>query len=85
MICKVEDCTRKAVSRGWCSKHYQRWYRNGTVELDKENEVTILYRAPGVDEETMILYRLIAGDDEFDSRCRRMLSARRKYWWGEPR
>lgn len=30
MDCSIEDCTDKAVSRGWCSKHYTRWQRHGS-------------------------------------------------------
>ncbi len=29
MKCKIEDCARKAVCRGWCNPHYQKWYRLG--------------------------------------------------------
>lgn len=28
-VCSVEDCERRAVCRGWCSMHYQRWHRHG--------------------------------------------------------
>lgn len=27
--CSVEGCERVARSRGWCGKHYQRWYNHG--------------------------------------------------------
>lgn len=29
MICSIEDCYRDAITRGWCSKHYQRWRTTG--------------------------------------------------------
>ena len=29
--CSVENCSRQAVSRGWCHGHYQRWIRLGDV------------------------------------------------------
>lgn len=29
MICKTPDCGQKVHSRGWCRKHYTRWYRHG--------------------------------------------------------
>lgn len=28
-ICSIEDCDRTAKCRGWCSTHYNRWFRNG--------------------------------------------------------
>lgn len=27
--CLIDDCTAPVAHRGWCSKHYQRWKRNG--------------------------------------------------------
>lgn len=32
-VCSVAECERLAVARGWCAKHYQRWYSTGSVEL----------------------------------------------------
>lgn len=32
-VCKVEDCTAKHYSKGWCSKHYNRWLRHGDVSV----------------------------------------------------
>lgn len=29
LLCSIQDCTAPALSRGWCSKHYQRWYQHG--------------------------------------------------------
>ena len=29
MTCTVEGCDRPKRARGWCSKHWQRWRRNG--------------------------------------------------------
>jgi HNH endonuclease/AP2 domain len=29
--CSVEDCGGKPIARGWCRKHYQRWYATGDV------------------------------------------------------
>lgn len=27
--CTIEGCGAKIYGRGWCSKHYQRWWKNG--------------------------------------------------------
>lgn len=32
MICSVEGCERKAITRGWCDKHYRRWRKRGTTD-----------------------------------------------------
>ena len=32
-ICSVEGCTEPAWQRGWCSKHYFRWYRYGSMNM----------------------------------------------------
>ena len=32
-ICSVSDCHLPARSKGWCSKHYYRWYRRGDPEI----------------------------------------------------
>ena len=29
MICCVKGCNKKAVTRGWCGRHYQRWLKWG--------------------------------------------------------
>lgn len=28
-VCKVDGCDDDAHARGWCTKHYHRWYRHG--------------------------------------------------------
>lgn len=28
--CTVEGCDKKAIGRGWCSKHYERWRKYGS-------------------------------------------------------
>lgn len=30
-ICSVEGCDGKHYGRGWCSKHYQLWWRTGSI------------------------------------------------------
>jgi hypothetical protein len=29
VICSVADCPREAKVKGWCIRHYRRWYRHG--------------------------------------------------------
>lgn len=29
MTCDIDECHKKAVKRGWCDTHYQRWRRRG--------------------------------------------------------
>ena len=31
-ICKEYKCFQKVIARGWCSKHYNRWYRHGNPQ-----------------------------------------------------
>lgn len=31
--CSVDECSAQPKGRGWCSTHYRRWQRTGTVEL----------------------------------------------------
>lgn len=31
--CTIEGCDRLTHSRGWCQKHYLRWYKRGTTDL----------------------------------------------------
>lgn len=31
-FCKVAGCDGEHYARGWCSKHYRRWYRYGDVK-----------------------------------------------------
>lgn len=33
MTCSIEDCGSRVLARGWCQRHYARWYRHGTTEL----------------------------------------------------
>lgn len=45
--CSIEGCTNPTLSRGWCSKHYQRWRANG----DPAKTVAVTYngRACSID------------------------------------
>lgn len=31
--CIIIDCHSKVLARGWCSKHYTRWYETGSTDL----------------------------------------------------
>jgi len=37
-ICKVENCNNKVYGHGLCSKHYNRWYRYGDVNIVHESK-----------------------------------------------
>lgn len=41
--CTVRNCEYQAVIRGWCSKHYQRWYKYGdpdrTIQKKYDGEI----------------------------------------------
>lgn len=33
MICSIADCGKNTVARGWCRKHYTRWWNHGDPNL----------------------------------------------------
>lgn len=35
--CSIADCGRTATTRGWCTKHYTRWWRHGDPTARKPN------------------------------------------------
>lgn len=49
-ICSVDDCSRAANSRGWCTTHYSRWRIHGSVNPEgmqkrfKDPEKSFLHR-----------------------------------------
>lgn len=32
--CSIQDCPARAITRGWCKRHYTRWIRHGDAEWD---------------------------------------------------
>ena len=30
-VCSIEGCDNTVLARGWCRKHYQRWWKNGSA------------------------------------------------------
>lgn len=36
-MCAIEGCARPVKTRGWCGKHYQRWYNHGDPLVIKDN------------------------------------------------
>ena len=41
-ICKIDDCLKTSVNRGWCSRHYMKWYRHGDPMWTRKAK----YRSP---------------------------------------
>lgn len=37
--CSIEGCESKKATRGWCSKHYQRWHRYGNPEYQVRKRI----------------------------------------------
>lgn len=35
-VCAAPGCERRATSRGWCKRHYDRWLRTGSVEGQRD-------------------------------------------------
>src|SRR5258707_10565100 len=31
-VCAVEGCDREVAARGWCRRHYARWYTKGDLQ-----------------------------------------------------
>lgn len=43
-VCSVSDCDRQVKCRGWCSTHYNRWFRNG----DPQVSLAVAVKNPGL-------------------------------------
>ena len=35
MVCKITDCKKQHLARGYCDMHYRRWHRYGDISLTK--------------------------------------------------
>ena len=35
MDCKIDGCERQVVARGWCHRHYMRWWTHGDPTVTK--------------------------------------------------
>lgn len=47
--CTIEGCGDPHLSRGWCAKHYMRWYSTGTTDLLPRQRPDRTQRACSVD------------------------------------
>ncbi len=50
-MCSIEECTNKVLARGWCRKHYYRWYKYGdpttTLRAMTIEDAMTRYTKPG--------------------------------------
>lgn len=46
-MCSIEDCEGSVEARGWCRKHYGRWYRHGDPLADDHRTSEHRPRLPG--------------------------------------
>lgn len=46
VLCSIDGCDNPADRRGWCTKHYARWYRNGDPTLGRAfvGDIAALFR-----------------------------------------
>lgn len=63
MTCTVDGCDSRAIARGWCVKHYQRWQRTGsptkTVMAERGSGLALLRAAaalPNTDVDPCVLW-----------------------------
>jgi hypothetical protein len=35
VLCTAADCDRDAICREWCKRHYLRWYRSGSTDVNR--------------------------------------------------
>ena len=52
--CSIDGCNRRAKARGWCMKHYKRWYLHGNPQ----------YVAPPVDRGALFWAKVDKSDPE---------------------
>lgn len=41
--CKIDHCNLPSRSRGWCEKHYVRWYRHGSPHTTLRNRESVTW------------------------------------------
>lgn len=41
MTCSIRDCPKRVLARGWCSTHYQRWYKTGQLSIRSQRPIRI--------------------------------------------
>ena len=56
--CKIEDCNKKHLAKGWCNMHYHRWRRGGTTNM-----------LPGQRTRTPLLQRLMSRTKTNENGC----------------
>lgn len=67
-ICTISDCTTKAKARGWCNKHWYRWYRNNNpTKTTKNYEEHGLYKKDGYCSWKAIKQRVLNSNSKYYS------------------
>ena len=61
--CSIEGCTDARFSRGWCKKHYAKWYRHGDPTAGRQHRRTP--ETPSADREQAVADYL-AGETAWD-------------------
>jgi hypothetical protein len=36
-LCSIAGCGREAIARGWCKRHWERWYKHGDPTISLTN------------------------------------------------
>lgn len=84
-FCTIDDCDQPRVGRGWCGRHYQRWYATGStdepIRID-EGWPEGMKPCSGCREMKPLddFFRATRGRSGRQSQCRDCMSAARKRW-----
>ena len=46
-ICKIENCNKQAISRGWCLTHYMRWIRHRDPLFERAKKIRRICKVEG--------------------------------------